>query len=183
MCVIICQLKHSYEVKAFMYSKEALKEKYKDSIIVGRKPMHILIEYLKSKGNVVQIPQPKIPSSIIGGMIYNMKSLKKEYTDFIECIKHPENYMNENFSFVGYEFPNNAENAEFYKNYQPNQDNATDNVYVIFETNSQFFECNCSKLYLELTLFQGVENDDIKHETPEFFRHLFFIHTLKEWDV
>ncbi len=165
-----------------MDNRERLIQQYGNHVRIGEKKIGEMINYLREKGIIFEIPLEDMNPSILGCFIYNIRHSWRFISlgfpddnlesDPVPYIKHPERFMESDaFNVVGYQFSKCINNDSFYKNYVP--DEATgDTIYIMLETKSKVIACNCGKLFLELAIFRGVSEYDIENKTVAFYEHL-----------
>lgn len=152
-----------------------LLNKYKKDIIVGEKNYVELIKYLGSEFLLKEKNIDDIAPSILGHMIYNiLKSQSNRSVNELECMKRPEQFIKSGqFSFIAYDFPKSIENCVFYNQYELQNEN--EEIYIIFETNTNAFFTPCTKLCEKLYIVKGVSQYDLNNKTIALLNYLFNI--------
>lgn len=152
--------------------KFRLSKKYSKRIHIGARNKEQLVNFLNAQGIVKKEDLSCIKNSIIGTYLYNLLDCKG---DFSQYLKNPLSVAENNgFKFELYIFPK-CNNENFYKKYTPETE---EYIYVIFESTTDTFECNCSRLKLELFTFRGITHHDFVNQTENYYSQLFYLECL-----
>lgn len=135
--------------------------KYQQYVQIGKKSFEEIVAFLRQKGKVEELPLNEISFGRLSSMFFNITHSEKWDTQ-----------QDKSFRFTAYKFPECSENDEFYTSYHVRQKEYEKYIYVIFEENSMNMECNCTKLLLELCIYEGITKEDADNKTLDFYRHL-----------
>ena len=159
---------------------EKLFKKYQDYIEIGEKPINEQVDFLRNKGELVDMPLTEIAPSILGCMIFNINPTPYEVNlnSIGRAVLDGTDYTD--LKFAAYKFLRSECNKNFYERYEPLD--GENIIYVIFEVTSGYFECTCEKLKLEFMIHKGISQYDYDHKTQTFFHYLSRIEALEdEW--
>jgi len=85
--------------------------------------------------------------------------------------------------FAAYEIPREGKGAEYY-NYphisQIVEGHDHNSIYVILEKHIDYINCNCNKLFLDLTIKRGVSEYDYENNTMRLIEYLSRIEALEQ---
>lgn len=159
---------------------------YRKYVHLGEKSNNELKIFLLTKGVASQTSLFDSNLGFLSCFACNLISTKmnmssKEQDLFVKgFIKNPSKFIQMyNFEFELFSFKHSPENNSFYENYE-SRECADDIVYVIFENNSNSFDCNSNRLLLELLVFKGINEDDVNNLTNSYYTYLTYIKFLHE---
>lgn len=148
-----------------------LSQLYDKKAHIGKKSVTELVEFLNNKGIIEKTPVDKRYLTTINSLIYNIKNVEKERnTTTLDGLSKSNQYK-----FIAYKFPRCVENDKFYKKYKIQQEKYEKFIYVIIEVNRCVLYSNCSKLQLELFIYKGIDEGDVKNKTIDYYEHLFYL--------
>lgn len=163
-------------------------QKYGSYIQTGEKSIDEMICFLKEKGDVLKSDLSDIPKIDLGCFVYNLINSNINFNSKLKCnnfsiedfIKNPLYYIQlYGMKFAFYQFLH-CNNQSFYDKYKTNCGEST--IYIVFEENTRLFHCNCSKLYIELGIFKGISENDVKNRTTALYQYLSYLEaSSKEW--
>lgn len=150
-----------------MNSRDPLITKYKHKIIPGEKNADELIEHLKKKVYIVEIPPTELVNPILESITYN----------FVHCIRNKQLKLTAGeLNLVAYKLIRNDKSTSYYQNdYVHVGEQEDDIIFVVFETRTGSIYSNSDKLQLELFVEQGVSEYDYDNETLMLVSYLSYL--------
>ena len=159
-------------------NRERLLKEYGDRVKANKKTTAEIVEFLHQKGCVEKISESEVPKFILKNAIYSLtNSFDIREEDFIKYLKCPKNFIKD-YNFIIYKFVMNDYNNMFYTEYKSMYKTCENGIYVIIEVNTNTVYCNCSKLQLELFIYKGIDEEDIKNKTDNFYLYLFYLESM-----
>lgn len=147
-----------------------LKDKYKDKIHSCKKDINDLVDFIKTKFNIVENIQ-----------------LDKIYQKDVELTKinslHSWNNLKNKYKFedldvIGFEIVKDDKSEIYYKSHLSDLIIHNSNVIipsriiVLLESKTEYIYCNNELLNKELMLYQGIDENDILNDTPQLITYL-----------
>jgi len=153
-----------------MKQSENLLAHYKPTITPQYKSVEDMQKWLESHLDVEEISLTEFSDAFIEHLNYNSTN----------AITNSDLQLTaEDFLFVAYRIMHTEKNKEYNADLQKTNDNY---IHVIFEKKTECFFTNNSKLFLELSIEQGISQYDYENDTIRLLHYVSCIDRLAKFE-